>query len=138
MKLRQTVVNSDGEVFTDLAQFVRYVAYYDRFDHGLRVVKERRKLDIARSYTLSSLQYRHDSGRWVDIARSTEGVRDLYRRAEVWAMEHVHGLNDNLVFDTEDTLRWSIDPRNPFCFMPSDEAYSIVTSQLALLQGVKR
>ncbi len=137
MKMRTAVVNSDGEVFTDLAQFVRYVAYYDRFDFGLRVVKERRKLDIARSYTLSSLQYRHDSGRWVDIARSTEGVRDLYRRAEVWAMEHVHGLNDNLVFDTEDTLRWSIDPRNPFCLMPSDEAYSIVTSQLALL-GVKR
>ncbi len=46
MNLRQTVVNSDGEVFTDLASFVRYVAYYDRFDHGLRVVKERRKLDM--------------------------------------------------------------------------------------------
>jgi len=137
MKLRQAVVNSDGEVFTDLASFVKYVAYYDRFDHGLQVVKERRKLDIARSYTLSSLQYRHDSGRWVDIARSTEGVRDLYRRAEVWAMEHVHGLNDNLVFDTEDTLRWAIDPRNPFCLMPSDEAYSIVLEQLNLVGGAK-
>jgi hypothetical protein len=135
--MRTAVVNSEGEVFRDLASFIRYVAYYDRFDHGLRVVKERRKLDIARSYTLSSLQYRHDSGRWVDIARSTDGLRDLYRKAEDWAMEHCHGLNDNLVFDTKDTLWWSIDPRNPFCLMPSDEAYSIVTSQLALL-GVKR
>ena len=137
MRMRTTVVNSEGEVFTDLAQFVRYVAYYDRFDFGLRVVKERRKLDIKRSYTLSSLQYRHDSGRWIEIARSTDGLRDLYRKAENWAWEHCHGLNDNLVFETEDLLRWLIDPRNPFCLMPSDEVYSIVMSQLDLL-GVKR
>lgn len=137
MKLRQTVVNSDGEVFSDLASFVRYVAYYDRFDHGLQVVKERRKLDIARSYTLSSLQYRHDSGRWVEIARSTDGLRDLYRKAEDWAMEHCHGLNDNLVFDTAGSLRWAIDPRNPYALMPSDEAYPNVLKQLNLVGGAK-
>lgn len=137
MKLRQAVVNSDGEVFNDLAQFVRYVAYYDRFDHGLRVVKERRKLDIARSYTLSSLQYRHDSGRWVEIARSTDGLRDLYRKAEDWAMEHCHGLNDNLVFETAGSLRWAIDPRNSYALMPSDEAYPRVLEQLNLVGGAK-
>jgi hypothetical protein len=137
MKLRQTVINSDGEIFTDLASFVRYVAYYDRFDHGLRVVKERRKLDIARSYTLSSLQYRHDSGRWVEIARSTDGLRDLYRKAEDWAMEHCHGLGDNLVWETAGSLRWAIDPRNPYALMPSDDAYPNVLEQLNLVGGAK-
>lgn len=135
MNLRQAVVNSDGEVFNDLAQFVRYVAYYDRFDHGLRVVKERRKLNIARSYTLSSLEYRHDSGRWVEIARSTDGLRDLYRKAEDWAMEHCHGLSDNLLFETAGSLRWSIDPRNPYALIPSDDAYQNVLKQLNLVGG---